>query len=125
MPSLTTVANQPDANGDYYTWEVSGNRRMSGRWSLRASFTHTWNYDHGNSYAGNTVRQYALPYTPNDLINTDREDGAFEFTNWTAKLMSTIDAPYGIRLTPMLRHQSGEADRPHRPGRRSTTARSR
>lgn len=108
LPTLTTVANQPDAHGDYYTWEVSGNRRMSGRWSLRASFTHTWNYDHGNSYAGSTVRQYSLPFTPNDLINTDREDGAFKFTNWTAKLMSTIEAPYGIRLTPMLRHQSGD-----------------
>ena len=30
LPTLTTVANQPDAKGDYYTWEVSGNRRMSG-----------------------------------------------------------------------------------------------
>jgi hypothetical protein len=108
LPTLTTVANQPDANGDYYTWEVSGNRRMAGRWSLRASFTHTWNYDHGNSFAGSTVRQYALPFTPNDLINTDRADGAYRFTNWTAKLMSTIDAPLGIRLTPMLRHQSGD-----------------
>ena len=108
LPTLTTVANQPDARGDYYTWEVSGNRRMAGRWSLRASFTHTWNYDHGNSYAGSTVRQYSLPFTPNDLINTDREDGAYKFTNWTAKLMSTIEAPYGIRLTPMLRHQSGD-----------------
>ena len=108
LPTLTTVANQPDARGDYYTWEVSGNRRMSGRWSLRASFTHTWNIDHGNSYAGSTVRQYSLPFTPNDLINTDREDGAYKFTNWTAKFMSTIEAPYGIRLTPMLRHQSGD-----------------
>jgi hypothetical protein len=107
-PTLTTVANQPDANGDYYTWEASANRRMSGRWSLRASFTHTWNYDQNNSYAGNTMRQYALPFTPNELINADREDGAFRFTTWTAKLMSTIDAPYGVKLTPMLRHQSGE-----------------
>jgi hypothetical protein len=54
------------------------------------------------------VRQYSLPFTPNDLINTDRDDGAYKFTNWTAKLMSTIEAPYGIRLTPMLRHQSGD-----------------
>ncbi len=108
LPTLTTVANVPGANGDYYTLEVSANRRMAGRWSLRASFSHTWNYDHATIYAGNTVRQYALPYTPNDLINTDREDGAFHFTNWTAKLMSTIEAPYGIRLTPMLRHQSGD-----------------
>jgi hypothetical protein len=107
LPTLTTVANVP-GNGDYYTWEASANRRMTGRWSLRASFTHTWNFDHATTYAGNAVRQYALPYTPNDLINTDREDGAFRFTNWTAKLMSTIEAPYGIRLTPMLRHQSGD-----------------
>jgi hypothetical protein len=42
------------------------------------------------------------------LINTDRADGAYKFSNWTAKLMSTIDAPYGIKLTPMLRHQSGD-----------------
>jgi hypothetical protein len=108
LPTLTTVANQPDANGDYYTWEVSGNRRMSGRWSMRASFTHTWNYDHNNSFAGSSVRQYQLPFTPNDLLNTDREDGAYKFTNWTAKLMATIEAPYGVRLTPMLRHQSGD-----------------
>ena len=54
----------PDARGDYYTWEVRRNRRMAGRWSLRASFTHTWNYDHGNSYAGSTVRQYSLPSRP-------------------------------------------------------------
>jgi hypothetical protein len=107
-PTLTTVTNRPNANGDYYTWEVSANRRMAGRWSLRASFTHTWNYDQNNSYAGNTIRQYALPFTPNDLINADREDGAFRFTTWTAKVMSTIDVPYGVKLTPMLRHQSGE-----------------
>jgi hypothetical protein len=108
LPTLTTVANVLDANGDYYTWEVSANRRMAGRWSLRASFTHTWNYDQADTYAGTRVRQYSLPYTPNDLIYTDRADGAFRFTNWTAKLMSTIDAPYGIKLTPMLRHQSGD-----------------
>jgi len=108
LPTLTTVANQKDAHGDYYTWEIGANRRMTGRWSLRASFTHTWNYDHAANYWGNAVRQYSLPFTPNDLINTDREDGAYNFTNWTAKLMSTIDAPYGIRVTPMLRHQSGD-----------------
>jgi hypothetical protein len=108
LPTLTTVANVEDASGDYYTVEVSANRRMTGRWSLRASFAHTWNYDQANSFAANSVRQYSLPYTPNDLINTDREDGAFRFTNWTAKVMSTIDVPYDIRVTPMLRHQSGD-----------------
>ncbi|HYU77896.1 MAG TPA: carboxypeptidase regulatory-like domain-containing protein [Vicinamibacterales bacterium] len=108
LPTLTTVANQPDAHGDYYTWEISGNRRMTGRWSLRASFTHTWNYDHASSYASNNVRQHALPFTPNDLINADRDDGAYRFTNWTAKLISTIQVPYGIKLTPVMRHQSGD-----------------
>jgi hypothetical protein len=108
LPTLSTVINQKDAHGDYYTWEVSANRRMTGRWSLRGSYTHTWNWDHAATYAGNATRQYALPFTPNDLINTDRADGALKFTNWTAKLMSTIEAPYGIKLTPMLRHQSGD-----------------
>jgi hypothetical protein len=108
LPTLSTVTNQNDAHGDYYTWEVSGNRRMTGRWSMRASFTHTWNYDHNNTYAGNATRQYSLPHTPNDLINTDRADGAYTFTNWTAKLMSTIQMPYGIKFTPMMRHQSGD-----------------
>lgn len=108
LPTLTTVTNQPGAHGDYYTWEVSANRRMVNRWSLRGSLTHTWNYDHATGYAGNATRQFALPFGPNDLINTDRADGAYKFTNWTAKLMFTIDAPYGIKVTPMLRHQSGD-----------------
>ena len=102
LPTLTTVANQPDAHGDYYTWEVSANRRMAGRWSLRGSFTHTWNYDHATTFAGNAIRQHAAPFTPNDLINTDRDDGAYKFTNWTAKLMSTIEAP--------IRHQADADD---------------
>lgn len=108
LPTLSVVGNQKDAHGDYYTWEISANRRMAGRWSMRASFTHTWNWDHNNSYAGNSIRQYSLPFTPNDLINTDRDDGAYAFTNWTAKVMATVEAPYGIRLTPMMRHQSGD-----------------
>lgn len=108
LPTLSTVTNQKDAHGDYYTWEVSATRRMTGRWSMRASFTHTWNWDHAATYAANGMRQYALPLTPNDLINTDRNDGAYKFTNWTAKWMATIAAPYGIKVTPMLRHQSGD-----------------
>lgn len=108
VPTLSVVGNQKDAHGDYYTWEMSANRRMAGRWSMRASFTHTWNWDHASSYAGNSIRQYSLPFTPNDLINTDRDDGAYAFTNWTGKLMATVEAPYGIKLTPMMRHQSGD-----------------
>ena len=68
LPTLTTVANQPDAHGDYYTWEVSANRRMSGRWSLRASFTHTWNYDHGNSLR----RQHRAAVRP--AVHAQRSD---------------------------------------------------
>ena len=108
LPTLSVVGNQKDAHGDYYTWEISANRRMAGRWSMRASVTHTWNWDHASSYAGNSIRQYSLPFTPNDLINTDRDDGAYAFTNWTGKVMATVEAPYGIKITPMMRHQSGD-----------------
>ena len=44
--------------------------------------------------------------TPNELINTD--DGRFNFSTWTFKLNGTIDAGWGIHLTPALRVQSGQ-----------------
>lgn len=45
--------------------------------------------------------------TPNDLINAD-EGGRHEFTTWTAKAYGTYEASWGLRVTPVLRHQSGQ-----------------
>jgi len=99
--------NNLDAHGDFYTWEITGTKRYSNSWSLLASYTLTWVKDHASGYFGNTVRQYGLRVTPNDEINTN--DGRHEFTTWQAKLHGTWETPWrGLRVTPILRHQSGQ-----------------
>jgi hypothetical protein len=47
------------------------------------------------------------PLTPNDLINTG-PGGRHEFTTWTAKAFGTFEGPWRTRVTPVLRHQSGQ-----------------
>lgn len=98
--------NVPDSDSDFYTWEITGTKRFSGRWSMLASFAHTWVKELSNGYFGNTVRQNNLRVTPNDLINTN--EGRHDFTTWQAKLHGTWEAPWSVKLTPILRHQSGQ-----------------
>jgi hypothetical protein len=47
------------------------------------------------------------PLTPNDLINTGR-NGRHEFRVWSARVYGTYEGPFGLRITPYLRHQSGQ-----------------
>jgi hypothetical protein len=79
---------------------------MSNRWSLLATFSFTKSYDNSGTYFGQRVRTNTLVLTPNDMINTD--DGRYAFTTWTAKLHGTYEAAYGVKLTPILRYQSGQ-----------------
>jgi hypothetical protein len=94
--NLTT--NLPDSDSEYYTWEVTATRRQSARWSLIASFTHTW------------TREAALgtgnDFTPNALINAAGTQD--RFTTWQAKLNATMSLPAGFRVVPIVRHQSGQ-----------------
>ncbi len=106
LPVVNIYDNVP-GDADYYTWEVTGTKRMSDRWSLMASFSHTWSAAQDNTFFGAAFRQNELPVTPNDLINT-RADGKIEFTDWSAKVHGTIEAPYGIKISPMVRHQGGQ-----------------
>jgi carboxypeptidase family protein len=85
------------ADRDYYTWEVTATRRQSASWSLLASFARTWNLE--GAIAANA--------TPNLLINT--VDGQNTFSTWQAKINATLALPFGLRVTPILRHQSGTA----------------
>jgi hypothetical protein len=101
------VRNVPNADTDYLTWEITANRRFSGTWSLVAGFTHTRSRDHASAYFGQAVRENSYPVTPNDLINTGR-NGRHEFTTWSAKIHGTYEAPWNVRITPFLRHQSGQ-----------------
>ncbi len=101
------VRNVPNSDTSYLTWEITSHRRFSGRWSLVAGFTQTRSRDHASAYSGQAVRENALPLTPNDLINTGR-NGRHEFTTWSLKIHGTYEAPWSIRVTPFLRHQSGQ-----------------
>jgi outer membrane receptor protein involved in Fe transport len=105
--STYLVRNVPDARSDYLTWEVTARRRPARRWSLVAGFSHMWVREHASMYFGQSVRANTYALTPNDLINTSG-DGRHEFRVWSARMFGTYEAPWGVRLTPFLRHQSGQ-----------------
>ena len=85
------------ADRDYYTWEVTATRRQTSSWSLLASFARTWNRE--GAIVSNA--------TPNSLIGTD--DGINVFATWQAKINATLTLPFDLRVTPIVRHQSGSA----------------
>ena len=92
------TTNLENADSDFYTWEITANRRQTGRWSLLASFAETWSRDAALG-TGNS-------YTPNVFINAD--GGVNRFKTWQAKVSGTLQLPRDIRLVPILRHQSGD-----------------
>jgi hypothetical protein len=104
----TIVQNLDGYDGTYKTIEFSANKRYSNRWSMSASYSYTWTHEFNNSYFSNrfgqVVSQSSLfgpfPTNPNDRTEND-------FTNWNAKLSGTVDAGWGVRVTPVLKMQSG------------------
>jgi hypothetical protein len=103
--NLTTNVRNGDA--DFHTYEITGTKRMSNRWSLLASYGYTKSFDNGNTtYQGNAVRQNFLPATPNDEINTN--EGRHEYSRQNVKLSGTWNSPFwDISVSPMLRYQQG------------------
>ena len=72
LPPVNQTFNVDDSDADFHTFEITGTKRMSNRWSLLASYGWTKSFDNATRpIQGNTVRQNALPATPNDVINTD------------------------------------------------------
>ncbi|MBI4886151.1 MAG: TonB-dependent receptor [Acidobacteria bacterium] len=109
-PSINVTQNVPNSDGDFLTYEFSGTKRMSNRWSLAASYSIMKSWFNGNEYpeaqSPNTIRTNVFPLTPNDLIGTDGS-GRFVFTVWSAKMLGTVELPYGMRLAGTVREQSG------------------
>jgi TonB dependent receptor len=101
------VRNVPHSDSHYWTWDLTASRRFSHHWSLVAGVDHVWNRDQANVYFGQAVRQNAYPLTPNDLLNAG-PDGRYEFRTWSARLYGTYEGPWDVRVTPSLRHQSGQ-----------------
>ncbi|MBI1875978.1 MAG: carboxypeptidase regulatory-like domain-containing protein [Acidobacteria bacterium] len=88
MPPNTVIGNTRTAFEQHRTFEVSANKRMSRRWSMSAGFGHTWTTDSLNR-------------------NNPNVRGEEDSTRWSFKASGTYDAPWGIRLSPLFRHQSG------------------
>ena len=112
-PSLLTASRQEAVNidgyeGTYKTLEFSANKRYSNRWGLNASFSYTWTNEAGNNYFNNrfgtAVSNFAFfgssPSNPNEKTIND-------FTNWNGKLSGTVDAGWGVSITPVWKVQSG------------------
>jgi hypothetical protein len=77
--------------GRYKTFEVSGNKRLSNKWSAQIGGSHTWQTNF-----------------PTDLFpNNANMPGVQDRTTWQFKLAATYDGPWGLRFAPLLRHQSG------------------
>lgn len=106
-PIANEVRNVPGVGSEYLTWEIAATRQTHTRWTFGAGFTYTQNRDHAATYSGQPVRNNPYPLTPNDLINTG-PGGRHEFSTWTARAYATVDGPWQLRVSPVLRHQSGQ-----------------
>jgi hypothetical protein len=115
LDDTTRPANQvtetiPGYEGNYKTLEISANKRYGSRWSMNSSFSYTWTDEFGNNYFNNRIGTAvpgasfshfgSFPLTPNEPTHN-------EYTNWNAKFSGSVDAGWGLRVTPVLKMQSG------------------
>jgi hypothetical protein len=115
LDDTTRPANQvtetvPGYQGTYKTVEISANKRYGNRWSMNSSFSYTWTDEFGNLYFNNRIGTAvpggsfshfgSYPLTPNEPTHN-------VYTNWNAKFSGSVDAGWGLRVTPVLKMQSG------------------
>jgi hypothetical protein len=91
FPATTVVMNLPQF-ARYKTFEMSMSKRYSDKWSATIGGAYTWM----NDFPSN-----------NDYPQALDAPGAYDRTVWNFKASGSYDAPFGIRLSPVLRHQSG------------------
>jgi hypothetical protein len=85
---VNSVVMNLDNESRYKTVEASMSKRLSNRWSLQAGGSHTWS------------NQFFQINNPNATEFADT-------TRWDFKLSGTYEAPWGIRVSPLIRHQAG------------------
>jgi hypothetical protein len=93
QPSRREWQAPDDFDQTFKNVDVTINKRMSSRWSLVASYLFTWRNE---SWFGS-------PEHPNEDLNNFNDT-----TLWTFKLFGTYQAPFGINVSPVLRHQAGD-----------------
>ena len=98
LPSANAAVNFPTTQVEmnlpqfarFRTTELSFNKRYGNRWSASFGGSYTW------------LRNF-----PNDYPQNPNQPGLEDRTTWGLKASGSYDAPYGIRISPVLRHQSG------------------
>ncbi len=106
--SNQVTRNIPGYEGSYKTLEFSANKRYSGRWSMTASYSYIWTEEYARTYFGQTFATAVSNFSLGGAYPTNPNERTFnEFTNWTAKVQGTVDAGWGMHVTPVLKMQSG------------------
>ncbi len=88
--SFTLRSTTPENYSNFKNVDFTLTKRMSHRWSLVGNFLYTWSFSH------------ALDQTPNGPLNNPNDT-----TLWTFKVFGTYQAPWGVVVSPVLRHQAG------------------
>ena len=94
LPLTQVVDNVPGRQSRYKTVEGSLNKRFSNRWSGQIGGAYTISSDFPETVANSFPRNASLP-------------GLEDRTNWSFKATGSYDGPLGIRISPIVRHQSG------------------
>jgi len=87
---LTNVEMNTPRFSRYKTVEASMNKRMANKWAAQIGGSYTMAHDFPGGY----------PNNPNATFDEDT-------TRWDFKLSGTYEAPLGIRVSPLVRHQAG------------------
>jgi len=95
FPVSQVVSNIPDRRSRYDTVEWAFTKRYSNKWSAQGGLSFTRQNDFP-SVVTQSINQH--PNMP------DIQDRSF----WNFKLTGSYDAPFGIRVSPVLRHQAGQ-----------------
>jgi Carboxypeptidase regulatory-like domain len=106
--SRNVAQNIPGYEGTYKTLEFSANKRYGNRWSLNASYSYTWTTEYNRTYFNNAFATNVNNFSLFGPFATNPNDRSLhDFTNWNAKFSGTVDAGWGLRVTPVLKLQSG------------------
>ncbi len=95
FPTSQVVSNIPGRMARFNTAEWSFTKRHRNRWSAQGGLSYT---KQRNFPSGVTLSSNQHPDLP----------GIQDRSFWSFKLTGTYDAPLGIRISPVLRHQAGE-----------------
>jgi hypothetical protein len=105
-PATSVVMTVP-AIGRYDTFEIAGSKRLSNKWSAGGGFGYTWTDENGRTYRENVVST-ASSANGTGFPNSGNDPGVHEFTGWGFRMYGTYEGPYGIRFSPIFRHQAGQ-----------------